>query len=70
MIDHSYRIYGLAEDGRIRGASSRQFVDDAEAIGHARSLLEIHPGVEIWQTDRLVRKLERDAEARSWQAAC
>ena len=70
MIDHSYRIYGLAEDGRIRGASSRQFVNDAEAIGHARDLLELHPGVEIWQTDRLVEKLERANEARSWQTAC
>ncbi len=69
MIDHSYRIYGLAEDGRIRGASSQQFVDDAEAIGHARSLLDVHPGVEIWQTDRLVRKLKRDTETRSWAAA-
>ena len=70
MIDHSYRIYGLAEDGRIRGASSRQFVDDAEAIGHALGLLDIHAGVEIWQTDRLVRKLERDPETRSWKTAC
>jgi hypothetical protein len=70
MIDHSYRIYGLGEDGRIRGASSRQFVDDADAISHARGLLDVHPGVEIWQTDRLVRKLERTPEARSWQAAC
>lgn len=60
MIDRTYRLYHLATDGRICGAINRSFADDAEAVEHADRLLESHPAVEIWQTDRLVGRRERD----------
>lgn len=61
MEDRSYRLYQLCEDGRIRGAVNRSFEDDGEALEHAGRLLDCHPAVEIWQTDRLVGRIERHA---------
>ena len=58
MKDRSYRLYHLSNDGHIRGAINRDFEDDAEALQHARWLLENHPGVEVWQTNRLVGRVE------------
>src|ERR1700748_2545227 len=52
MHDHTYRLYHLGREGDIRGAVNRSFRDDAEAFEHADHLLENHPAVEIWQTDR------------------
>ncbi len=59
MHDQTYRLYHLGRDGDIRGAVNRSFQDDAEAFRHADHLLENHPAVEIWQTDRLVGRVER-----------
>ena len=59
MSDRTYRLYHLCSDGRIRGAVNRSFTDDAEAIAHAGSLLVSHPAVEVWQTDRLVGRVEQ-----------
>lgn len=61
MRDQTYRLYHLGREGDIRGAINRAFRDDAEAFEHADHLLEIHPVVEIWQTDRLVGRVERHA---------
>ena len=61
MPDRTYRLYHLTREGDIRGAVSRTFSDDAEALRHADRLLENHPAVEIWQTDRLVGRVERHA---------
>ena len=60
MNDRTYRLYHLGADGRICGAINRSFVDDAEAVEHADRLLETHPAIEIWQTDRLVGRRDRD----------
>ena len=60
MSDRTYRLYHLSVDGRICGAINRSFADDAEAFEHADRLLDAHPAVEIWQTDRLVGRRERD----------
>ena len=60
MNDRTYRLYHLGSDGRIHGAVSRSFADDAEAVEHADRLLESHPAIEIWQTDRLVSRRERN----------
>jgi hypothetical protein len=59
MSDRTYRLYHLTSDGRICGAINRSFADDAEAFELADRLLESHPAVEIWQTDRLVGRRER-----------
>lgn len=61
MQDRTYRLYHLGRNGDICGAVSRSFKNDAEAIRHADRLLQSHPAVEIWQTDRLVGRLERHA---------
>ena len=61
MHDRTYRLYQLGREGDIRGAVNRSFRDDAEALRHADHLLEHHPAVEIWQTDRLVGRVERHA---------
>jgi hypothetical protein len=63
MSDRTYRLYHLSTDGRICGAINRSFADDAEAIEHADRMLEAHPAIEIWQTDRLVGRCERDEES-------
>ena len=57
--DHSYRLYTLSDRGAITGAQNRVFASDQEALGHAEALLCIHCGIELWQTDRLVGRLER-----------
>jgi hypothetical protein len=59
MYDRTYRLYQLSADGRIQGAINRSFADDAEAVEHADRLLDSHPAIEIWQTDRLVGRRER-----------
>jgi hypothetical protein len=63
MSDQTYRLYHLGADGRIRGAINRSFEGDAEAFELADRLLEAHPAIEIWQTDRLVGKRERSEVA-------
>jgi hypothetical protein len=59
MSDRTYRLYHLTGDGVISGAVCHSFEDDAEALEHAGRLLEHHPAVEVWQTDRLVAKVEK-----------
>ena len=60
MYDRTYRLYQLSADGSIQGAINRSFADDAEAVEHADRLLDSHPAIEIWQTDRLVDRRVRD----------
>ena len=59
MSDHYYRIYDLDHRGSIVRACNRSFADDAEALAHADELLADRPGVEVWQTDRLVGRREQ-----------
>ena len=59
MADRYYRIYDLDQRGSIVGACNRSFADDAEALAHADGLLTNRPAVEVWQTDRLVGRLEQ-----------
>jgi hypothetical protein len=57
--DRAYRIYTLSERGAITGAQERIFESDHEALGHAQNLLHAHFGVELWQTHRMVGRIER-----------
>lgn len=59
MTERYYRFYNLDHRGVIRGAWNRPFADDGEALGHAGELLEQHPAIEVWQTDRLIGRVER-----------
>jgi len=61
MHDRTYRLYHLGRNGDICGSVDRSFQDDTEALKHADRLLEDYPAVEIWQTDRLVGRIERHA---------
>lgn len=61
--DRTYRFYDLDHRGGITGASNRAFADDAEALAHADQLLSNRPAVEVWQTDRLVARLEQSQTA-------
>ena len=61
MHDRTYKLYHLSRSGDICGAVNRSFQYDAVALRHADRLLEIYPVVEIWQTDRLVGRVERHA---------
>ena len=61
MSDRYYRFYDLDHRGSIVGATNRPFTDDAEALAHADQLLANRPAVEVWQTDRLVGRLEQEA---------
>ena len=63
VIDRSYRLYQLGADGKIRSALNREFDDDMDAMRHARELLASHPGVEVWQTNRLVGLVEQSPAA-------
>ncbi|MGZ3279236.1 MAG: hypothetical protein ACXWKT_13655 [Caulobacteraceae bacterium] len=59
MSERYYRFYDLDH----RGATNRSFADDAEALAHADWLLASRPAVEVWQTDRLVGRLEQRQSA-------
>jgi hypothetical protein len=59
MSERYYRFYDLDRRGSIVGATNRTFADDAEAMAHADGLLANRSGVEVWQTDRLVGRLEQ-----------
>jgi len=63
MSDRYYRFYDLDHRGAITGASNRSFADDAEALAHADELLVSSPAVEVWQTDRMVGRLEQTHSA-------
>jgi hypothetical protein len=63
VSDHYYRFYDLDHRGAIVGASNRPFNDDAEALAHADELLVDRPAVEVWQTDRLVGRLEQHRQS-------
>jgi hypothetical protein len=63
MSDRYYGFYDLDPRGAITGASNRPFADDAEALAHADRLLLNRAGVEVWQTDRLVGRLERSRQS-------
>lgn len=63
MSDRYYRFYDIDHRGSIVGASNRAFIDDAQALAHAEGLLEHRPAVEVWQTDRLVGRLEQSVPA-------
>jgi len=62
VAERYYRFYDLDHRGSIVGASNRPFADDAEAMAHADQLLNNRPAVEVWQTDRLVGRLEQQAQ--------
>jgi hypothetical protein len=59
MSERYYRFYDLDHRGAITGASNRPFADDSEAMEHADGLLAHRAGIEVWQTDRLVGRLEQ-----------
>ena len=59
MMESSYRLYMIREDGGICGAANRNFAGDREAVDHARTFLALHPAVEVWQTDRMVGRVSR-----------
>ncbi|MGZ3274165.1 MAG: hypothetical protein ACXU82_10990 [Caulobacteraceae bacterium] len=63
MSERYYRFYDLDHRGAIIGATNRSFADDAEALAHADWLLASRPAVEVWQTDRLVGRLEQRQSA-------
>lgn len=56
--DRSYRLYSLSSQGAITGAVNREFYDDLEALMHASVLLGHHYAIELWQTNRLVGRVE------------
>jgi hypothetical protein len=58
-MDRSYRLYSLSASDAIKGAESREFDCDTEALLHAQTLLAEHPAVEVWQTHRFVCRLDR-----------
>lgn len=59
MSDRYYRFYDLDQRGAITGATNRPFANDDAAMAHADTILANLPGVEVWQTDRLVGRLEQ-----------
>jgi hypothetical protein len=63
MADRYYRFYDLDHRGSIVGASNRAFADDVEALAHAEQLIANRPAVEVWQTDRLVGRRERERQS-------
>lgn len=58
-MDHSYRIYSLNHDGVIKGATCRDFATDDEALTYAKAALSPWPAAELWQTDRLVGRVDQ-----------
>ena len=63
MSDRTYRFYDIDHRGAIIGASNRFFADDREALAHADQLLSSRPAIEVWQTDRLVGRLQQSSLA-------
>jgi hypothetical protein len=54
-----YRVYGLDDAGRIKGAEILACRDDAAAVDRGTELLALYPKVEVWELARLVRELAR-----------
>ena len=52
-----YRFYLLRTDGEIDRPRRRRFDNDGEALAFARQLLDIAPGIEIWNQETLVTRL-------------
>ena len=63
MPDQSYRFYDIDYNGRITGARNRVFDNDRAALAHADQLLMNWPVIEVWQTDRLVGRVEQSQVA-------
>lgn len=60
-MDRRYRVYSLNHDGVIKGALCREFATDDEALTYAKAALSDWPAVELWQTDRLVGRVDHRA---------
>ncbi len=58
-MTHSYRLYTLGRDGSIKGATDHEFRSDEDALRYARTMLTEAPGIELWQTTRLVGRVDR-----------
>ena len=52
-----YRACSIGADGHFVGFEPLICANDAEAIDKAKRLIGVH-GIELWQADRLVTKLE------------
>lgn len=62
-MDRSYRLYSVSALGHIIGATSREFASDLDALMFAALLTDADHGVELWQTDRLVGRMEPLAQS-------
>ena len=60
----TYRFYPLdRRQGIAAPAFDAVLPDDAAACEHARGLLALHHGAQVWQGQRLVQCATRDAQA-------
>ena len=55
----AYRLYHVAEGGRLRLGDAFQAVDDAEAIERARRLRLRGEAAELWQGGRIVGRFSK-----------
>jgi len=64
VVMQEYKIYSLADDDRIRTAPMVvNCADDKEALAYAKRLLDGRV-LEVWQSARMVSRLEPTVNAR------
>ena len=54
-----YRFYFLDRHDHIRSRADVECADDDDALGQATTVICDHPGIEVWQGNRVVGKLNQ-----------
>ncbi len=54
-----YGFYFLNQDDHIRSRTDVECTNDEDALGQAAAVLCNHPGIEVWQSNRVVGKLRQ-----------
>jgi hypothetical protein len=54
----SYRLYHVSPQGEIARATACEFPNDRDALIYAAVLAEAGHVIELWQTDRIVGRVE------------
>jgi hypothetical protein len=58
-----YRIYLINCDDDFVGVQNVASLTDADALAHARAMVTIERGVEVWEQARFVGRIEPEMEA-------
>jgi hypothetical protein len=64
-----YRIYLVNCDDHFVGVQNVASPTDADALAHARAMMTVEHGVEVWERARFVGRIEPEMEADALRRA-